>query len=279
MFHKARALLDNGSQINIISEKLSQKLKINTRTTNVGFVGVGQAENNSNKIGKYQIASVTSNYSSEIYCYVLPSITSHIPTFSFSMYQLGFPLNVQLVDPNFNVSSEVDILIGADTFWNILLTGRFAQNKIHFTETKLGWILGGVLDNRVSSNVKLVSCHVSQEQSRLENIMAKFWKDEGIGENTKSYTKDEIACESHFLKTYKRDDLGGRFIVELPFKEPLNLGKSYRTALMRLNNLETRFLRNPKFYLDYKDGMHEYITSGILEKIPFHELNCKYSYY
>lgn len=83
-FHKARALLDNGSQANIISKKLSAKLQIETQSNNSSLVGIGQVEGKSTKMGTFVIKSTASNYTSKTYCHVLQNIACNVPTCTFN---------------------------------------------------------------------------------------------------------------------------------------------------------------------------------------------------
>lgn len=56
--------------------------------------------------------------------------------------------------------------------------------------------------------------------------MAAFWRLEEVKSN-ELYTIEERACKQHFIKNVQRDD-DSRFIVALPFKVALKLGKFVR---------------------------------------------------
>lgn len=110
-------------------------------------------------------------------------------------------------------------------------------------------------------------------------MLTKFRADEQTNENEKQNVESERQCKAHFVETYQHDPNDGRFIVQLSFKQEVNIGDSHQMALTRLKKLEQRFKQNSNFFQQYKDAMREYINSGVLEKIPVEELECGYLYY
>ncbi|GFY35634.1 uncharacterized protein TNCV_2619251 [Trichonephila clavipes] len=66
---------------------------------------------------------------------------------------------------------------------------------------------------------KKAKCYLIKESS-LDTTMKKFFGLESLPDDSKEITKseEEIYCEEHFVRTYKRDKTG-RFIVRLPKKE------------------------------------------------------------
>lgn len=78
--------------------------------------GVGQILTNINNQVDILIKSNHNNYSKKLRCLVLPHITDNLPSMSFDKANLNIPLNLQLADPEFNISSEVDVLLGASVF-------------------------------------------------------------------------------------------------------------------------------------------------------------------
>jgi len=59
------------------------------------------------------------------------------------------PNNIKLADPNFNVSSSIDMLIGAELFWRIICAGQIRQsnNAPILQKTHFVWIISGVAAN------------------------------------------------------------------------------------------------------------------------------------
>ncbi|XP_055637788.1 uncharacterized protein LOC129776265 [Toxorhynchites rutilus septentrionalis] len=60
--HLARALLDNGSQVNIMSERMCQMLKLKRRAINVPIYGIGQVESRARHAVNATISSRVTDY-------------------------------------------------------------------------------------------------------------------------------------------------------------------------------------------------------------------------
>ncbi|KAJ0175902.1 hypothetical protein K1T71_008076 [Dendrolimus kikuchii] len=78
---------------------------------------------------------------------------------NISCEHLNIPENIQLADPTFDVSSDIDLLIGADIFWDLL-----EQDKIRLPSgpfllnTKLGWVVSGPIFSK-HSDINQVQCN------------------------------------------------------------------------------------------------------------------------
>ena len=92
-YYPARALLDSGSQVNLISEDMCQKLRLNKENGDLNIVGVG---NNSKKITKSISTVVKSNINELEFSrkfYVMKSIIHKQPSVAIakdSFRQISF---------------------------------------------------------------------------------------------------------------------------------------------------------------------------------------------
>jgi hypothetical protein len=75
-------------------------------------------------------------------------VTENLPAQTFSSKALNLPQSLQLADPHFNVSGPIDMLMGAQLFWQILNKGQISlgHNKPVLQQTHFGWIIGGALN-------------------------------------------------------------------------------------------------------------------------------------
>ncbi|XP_055633459.1 uncharacterized protein LOC129773830 [Toxorhynchites rutilus septentrionalis] len=97
-------------------------------------------------------------------------------------------------------------------------------------------------------------------------MMQQFWKIEEVSDVPK-FSADELACEAHFLSTYKRDP-NGRFIVKLPLKKNVDKMNDCRAlALNRFLMLEKKLVRNPELQMQYIQFIREYETLGHCHEI------------
>ncbi|KAA5552988.1 hypothetical protein F3G54_32880, partial [Pseudomonas aeruginosa] len=80
-------------------------------------------------------------------CLILPEVTKVLPSRFIPRTHVPLPSGLHLADPTFNIPSVVDILVGAEIFWQVLLhnTIDLGKNQPTLHETKLGWIVSGLV--------------------------------------------------------------------------------------------------------------------------------------
>lgn len=158
---------------------------------------------------------------------------------AFKQTSMNIPKNIILADPQFNVPSTVQLLLGADVFWRVLCIGQIKSsvNNPTIQKTLFGWILAGSINNRYlkSSAMTLVNtCSVIPDisNSDLEQSITKFWDFEHNISSQNVWSPSDHECEEHFLRTIKQNS-EGRFIVTLPIKtaQSPQLGESKNIAL------------------------------------------------
>ena len=86
--------------------------------------------------------------------------------------------------------SEIDVLIGADYYWDIVEGGkkRDNNNKLVALNSKLGWLLTGpmIYKKPVEISVNLATTHVLKvdvklQDEKLSQKINEFWKFDSIG--------------------------------------------------------------------------------------------------
>lgn len=270
-YHRARALLDSGSQHCFITDKLCKRLNLPLIQSTIRISGVGKTVTNSNQLCEIKFRSRSCDYKTQVRCLILPCITSILPTEHIDLNTLCLPSNitVSLADPTFNVPSDIDVLIGADKFWELLDGERIRLScGPYLQSSKLGWLISGSIGEiRVKNEVQ---CNFNQtlDSDSLDIRMRKFWELEEVPKIiVKPLTTDELKCEEIFRTTTVRDK-NGRFCVRLPLKETADsLGDSYNLAETRFKTLERKFERLPLYKKLYSDFLHEYIELGHMTRI------------
>lgn len=266
-WRKCRALLDSGSQSNFITENFANILKINQIEIHVPIVGVGGVDAFTKKRIVTSIRSCHSNFSTKLSFLVLNRITSELPTYCFERELIQIPNNILLADNNFNISSTVDTLLGAEIFYALIRAGqiKLGENLPILQETELGWIISGPLSNNQISTVTTCNLTVTKTES-IDNQLEKFWSMEEYHEN-KPISPEEIQCEKIFSETVSRD-ANNHFIVHLPVKNNLvQFGNSLHNAVKRLKAMERKFGKNLEFKNQYVRFMAEYEELGHMTEI------------
>lgn len=264
-YHLARALLDSGSQRCFITKSLCELLSIPLVNTTMEIRGVGNSVTQTTEVCEVEMKSRTNpDYITHLKCYVLPSITSSLPAVS-KLSAKVIPNTMQLADPYFYDSHRIDILLGADKFWELLKTDKIRlPNGPYLQDTHLGWIISGQI-NLYTQNCNNIQCNFAQS---LEMQLRKFWELEEVSNSgVDTRTDEERACEKSFIDTTTRSD-DGRFSVRIPFKSSLDtLGESYSRAERRFLALEKRLQRNSSYKKLYLDFIHEYIDLGHMTRV------------
>lgn len=274
-----RALLDSGSQSSFITRELCQRLGLTTEKADIFVKGLNHTASNIEAKCKVAINSQCSAYSTTVWCFVLLEITGSLPNTRLDVSKIAIPPNIKLADPTFFEPGKVDLLLGADLFWNLICNGQIAlgKNKPVLQKTRFGWIVSGPIG---MNPTKSVVCHFSQNtEKEIQMQLTRFWELEECPKQ-KPLSKEEVACEAHFVENVERSN-DGRFVVALPLKESLEkLGESYDQAERRFLALErNRFENDSKFKDLYTAFMAEYISLGHMKKVETNLLNSNICYY
>lgn len=264
-----RVLLDCGSQANFISRECVDALGLKPRPLNISISGISNTATRATQVVKIQLQSRLNSYTAVVDCIISEQITDKLPAFTMPRGTYNIPRNLNLADPQFNISSRIDILIGAEIFWELLCVGQIRSSQEHPTlqKTRLGWILAGQLSHGTSSEKKIRSFHATISNEQLQEQLSRFWQIEEVGEFTE-YNKEENYCENHFLDNVSQTSQG-RYVVKLPFKEPLpaTLGNSRNIALRRLKSVERRLSRDQMLKTQYTQFMQEYLRLGHMKRV------------
>ena len=267
----ARALLDSGSQSNFISKHICNELNLNEVQINHAVKGVGQTLTNINHKVNVRIESCINKFYTNIDCLVIPSITERLPTISFKKNILKIP-NLELADPNFNISGEIDILLGSNIFWTILGSNqvRLGPKMPTLHESKFGYIIAGNLNLKgilTESEASLSCLNILDSDNSIDSKIVKFWEIEEVNYKIDSMSESEKHCEKFFHDTTTRDH-SGKFIVRIPFNKNLKyLGDSHKMAFNRFLALEQRLNKNSNLKTEYSKFMNEYEQLGHMSEI------------
>ncbi|XP_062714171.1 uncharacterized protein LOC134290954 [Aedes albopictus] len=265
----ARALLDNGSQANIMSERLCQMLSLKRRTINVPISGVGEAETRARFLVNTTVSSRVQNFAVGMEFLVLQKVTSELPSAHIPVEHWKIPKDIQLADPNFNISNRIDLLIGAEHFYRFLFERDTKRIMLGpglptLINSVFGWIVTGKVSETSS---KAVSCCVAAAPDNLEAQLHRFWEVES-NEDRPAWSREEQDCEDHFQRTFSRTK-EGRYVVRLPKHVNFDqmLGESRTMALSRFKRLEQQLGWNTEKRMQYNAFMQEYLDLGHMKEI------------
>ncbi|XP_070517427.1 uncharacterized protein [Cardiocondyla obscurior] len=256
---KCRALLDTCATANFITESMIKQLGIRSVGQRLAINTINSTGTISKGIVQIVIRSTHDNFSKELTCFTLPSITECTPSEVFQRETIKIPANVKLADPEFHVPRPVDLLIGAGATLSLFSIGQINLSRggrdLYLQKTRFGWIVTG--ETSVDAKQDSLSCYFIN----LEKQIAKFWTIEELN-TSKPKSNEEKDCEEFYRQTVSRDS-DGRYIVRLPFRNSNNLlGESRSAALKRLFCLERRLNANIALKSEYTRIIDEYKALG-----------------
>nr|XP_033204548.1 uncharacterized protein LOC117165186 [Bombus vancouverensis nearcticus] len=257
---RARALLDTGTSMNFMTDKLANSLGIKQRRC---AIQIGALDNLSTTAKRYTTATITSTdgkYKKTLRFLVIPAMLTFIPSEPIDPSSLGLPRNIQLADPQFHCPAPIDVLLSTGSTFASLCIGQVnlaqpGEPELRLQKTRFGWVIGGSPTSQTAIN----TFHATT--TALQKDLARFWEiDEGPA--TTHLSESERLCEEHF-RNHVRRTKEGRYIVALSFNEKLSsLGSSKAAAMSRLASLHRRFQRDKQYETAYNAVIQEYLDLG-----------------
>ncbi|XP_052564237.1 uncharacterized protein LOC128092976 [Culex pipiens pallens] len=211
-FSLARTLLDSCSEFCYISHTFSKKLKFRTTPDVLSVQGIGNGSALSLEAVRAKIQprlATISMFSKEMKFHVLEKIASDLPVTPVDVSQMMLPCDIILADPHFGKPGPIDMIIGAEFFFDLLAAGRrkIVEDGPTLQETVFGWIVSGKVPvsspsvpctaTYFSSTVDLKGC------CKLESSHVKS-----------AHAVEESTREELFKKTTNQDAKGRSDSVE-----------------------------------------------------------------
>ncbi|GFY18128.1 DUF1758 domain-containing protein [Trichonephila clavipes] len=211
-----RALIDGGSQTSLITESCSKNLNLPFYESENTIYILGL----DNKVAAYATKRVelqlSPHFSQDIFAVnalVVKELTCNLPNFIVSKFDWPHINGLQLADPSFYISRPVDMILGADIFFDLIPYGKISgtKNQPSALNSKLGWLLSGKVFTACQSEKKVMSsinCHALLD---LQNQIAKFWEVESIPDAS-NLSEEDQRVEKFYLD-HTRRNRDGRYVV------------------------------------------------------------------
>ena len=278
---QARALIDSGAGLSLISHKMAQTLGLPLSPSKLQLTGVQGTSCKPIKFLTQLTISPLHNKEKQIQCSpaVVQVVTSDLPPERMDpVHELPHMLGLHLADVHYNVPGRIDILLGADMAPQVmtrrmLQTGKDTEPIAQATE--FGWVISGPATRSQSSSTSYAANHTSlqvEESPSTNDLIFGFWKAEEVpGDEEPSLSSQEEQAELHYAAntTYSSKDC--RYQVTLPKKPDLfPLGDSRAQAASRyLANEKSLLKRN--LWEPFQQVVQQYVDLGHAEKVPLSE--------
>ena len=283
----ARALIDSGAGMSLVSSRVAQSLKLKLHKADLQFSGVqGTPCKAAKHVTNLCISPVQAKTPSiELAAAVVSTVTNDLPTQDLSSIpNLPHISHLTLADPDFHTPGRIDILLGADVYHRLLGTQPAilgSNSDPAAVATIFGWAITGPVPSQTTHVQAAPSLHepLSPADLHLDKRMMQFWDVEGVDKAPESFTSIENQVQVHYNDTTSYCSTQHRYTVKLPRKADVPaLGDSRSQALSRYINNEKSILRR-KVWEPFQAVVQGYLDLGHAELIPPSEPVPKVHYY
>ncbi|CAH2095713.1 unnamed protein product [Euphydryas editha] len=200
---RARILLDTGSQSCFMTTNFKNRMGLSVnRVKPVNVSGINNIGFDISERCCVQLNSRVSSFMARLTCLVVPRITGSVPNNRIELQNLKLPLNIELADPTFYQPADIDILIGADVFWDIIGTQqiKLGKDKPTLLDSKLGWLVSGPVGKSTCYN-NVMSNSISTQLDIYES-MKRFWEVEELPTTKDNlFSVEEQLCDKLWFPT------------------------------------------------------------------------------
>ena len=156
----------------------------------------------------------------------------------------------------------MDLLIGADKYWDIVLDKIIRGDGPTAVASKIGYLLSGPIQaTRKRSHILNLFVN-NYKDSDLE----RFWNLESIG-----ITPEEESTTGEMLQNYQKNSItfkDGRYIAKLPWVEDQPpLSSNFHIARKRTENVIRRLRQEPTLLRKYGEIIADQEQRGFIEKV------------
>ncbi|XP_071647546.1 uncharacterized protein [Temnothorax longispinosus] len=258
------------SELTFVSELLIRQLNIPRHHSVILITGIGGGKSTQTRgVAFFKLRSLRSRSDVIIQVHILQTLTNILPSFNAAPQEWPHLTKLTLADPDFLTPRPVDIIIGADSYGQIIKPNIIKRDTlVPIAQLSIfGWLVLGPVDTSSSASAAVHHASIQEREDALDELLSRFWTQEEVpASNNLDLTPDEQRCEEHFKSTVSRDSTS-RYTVRLPLKSsPDTLGDSYLTAHRCLQSLQRRLSRDDNYRRLYHQFMTEYRDLNHMKK-------------
>ena len=279
---KARALLDEGSGLSIISSRLAQLLDLpltpEKLTLSVAQGEVTQPLKNSTSF----VLSSLLDKKVRIPCKaaVAATVTCDLPPVPVQDgANLAHIIGLPLADPEYYLPGRIDILLGSPLLPHLMphhLGKSGEEDEMVAKHTPFGWVLGGPA-RPLDPFIAVPSHHQTPliqdptpltSDARLEYHLKRMWQEQEPEEVIVTQTEENQKVEAHYQASTRYLAAEKRYEVTLPKTESiLQLGTSRPQAVSRFLSTESSTRRRGTYH-SFQAGVSSYLELQHAEEVP-----------
>ena len=281
---KARAFLDPGAGLSLVSSRVAQILELPLESSRTSFTTVqGTKCQGSNYLTTLTISPLHNEKNFTCRPAVVKTVTEKIPNKLLApVHDYPHLTGLYLADPNFNIPGRVDILLGAE-LW-LQLQGNSPPITASPSEpgaqhTAFGWVLAEPIKAQEPSIQDITTGHVQpMSNDELYHLAYDFWLAESAEQPEDTLSSVEAQVEKHYEETVTYSPTDLRYQVTLPRKaDCLPLGVSRPQAVQRYFYNEASISKRG-VAKDFQAQVQGYLDVGHAEPVPATEMSLPHFY-
>ena len=281
---KARALIDSGASLSMVTTRVTRLLNLPLEHTRVQLTVARGEISEPLKYTTSLMVSPLHNKGLKVPCFSVVSekVTGTIPPQPVpSCNKIQHIKGLLLADSDYNIPASIDIILGTKMFGMIMNSQKYSLRKGKLNEpiaqsTIFGWTLSGAVPGvtRISEFTsaycllpRIQAEPIPPQEPALDTLLAAILQEDEGPKQVEPLSSEEEA-EKHYQATTKYSATEQRYEVSLPKKEMINqLGESRPQAVARY--LQTNRSNDRKgIQQQFQDGMKSYIALGHAEEVP-----------
>ena len=280
---KARALIDSGAGISLVTNRVAQLLNLPLEPARLQLtVAQGKVTKPLKHVTNLQISPLHDR-TLKMPCLpaVADTVTAIIPSQPISpVTDMTHLMGLQLADTTYNLPGAIDILLGADMA-SIIISPNDLPRRGKTTEpiaqsTVFGWTLSGPVPGFTRPPDSATAyCQLPKVQTEptppqeptLESLLNAILQ-EDEGPKVEEDIKRDEEVERHYLNNLKYSADEQRYEVALPKKQSISsLGESRPQAVARFIQTD-RAAHKRQIHKQFQEGIQSYLTLGHAEAVP-----------
>ncbi|XP_054709780.1 uncharacterized protein LOC129219413 [Uloborus diversus] len=269
-----RAILDQGSERSFIKDTLVKSLNlkpIRTEKLSVFAFGAEKPIVKNYPVVVIELCDRELKNKIRLECLVTDTISS-CPVKGPSLRSLEKIqcLGLKPADIVDNVSDlrHLGVLIGADKFWDVVLTARKRINRdLQAVNSIFGWFLVGLDRNTFKQANFSKHSNVSVGNAIVLNDLRIFWELDSMGiiEESSKYSKKDEDLIHRFETELRLVD--GRYECKLLWKTTTDgLENNFEVTKRRFETLKQKLDKTPEILAKYKEIIEQQLNENIVEK-------------
>ena len=179
--------------MSFVSERVAQALRLCRSSQTVRICGITgfSLENSHHSLTSFKIASIQApSRELNVSAVIVPRVTCDLPTHPVPLnHEWEHVKDLRLANPEFGKPGKIDILLGLETFIDIVRHGwrKGCRGSPTAIETTFGWVLAGNVNSKGSDTVS--SHHVSVLTG--DDLLCQFWEMEVKSVANSTLTSEE----------------------------------------------------------------------------------------